>query len=179
MVETPHPPREPIVVFRSDRQLTLRFVTLVCLIPVPLTTWLLTLPPTWDDTPFGPLFWWVLPLCGLALAATLPASLFLLHDRYVIQLERLPTGLWRLQTFLLWGQRTRELDLDAMIGAQLREHEGRFDATEVPSVNAPWLEAKLVTGKQLIFDRQGSAPQGWEALRGVLGREKKVKPRKR
>ncbi len=157
MTIAPTEPTYPQWRFRSQRNLTLRFVTLVCAAPVPLTVWLLTLAPAeeWREGPFGPALWWLLPAFLLALAAALPASLLLLHDRYVLALEQLAQNRWRLTTFVLWGVRRRELDYDPLQSAKIRYVPGTFDSMWAPSVDAPYLNVTCSDGRRLIFDMQG------------------------
>ena len=53
-------------------------MTLVCLIPVPLTLWLISLNPNgWQDTPLGPNYGWLVPTCLVGLSLALPLSLLL------------------------------------------------------------------------------------------------------
>lgn len=165
-----NPGGAPKIFFRSSRELSLRFVTLLCLIPVPLTLWLITLPsPTgWEDTPFGPSFWWAIPTILLALSMTLPASLFLIHDRYVLTFESSAAGGWAVTTFLLWGRRRREFTSTSLASADVKEEEGITNSTFTVSVNAPYLKVRLGSGKKLIFDRQCDAPLGWDAIEGVF-----------
>ena len=144
------------IFFRSHRTLSLRFVTLVCLVPVPLTLWLLSL-----SQPPMPL-----PLAlGLTLlSALLPASLYFLHDRYVLELARQPDGALHVTTFLLWGRRQHLL----VPGGEATEHAGEFHSLWAPDVNAPYLAVRLRSGRRLLLDRQGDAPHGWDAVLGVL-----------
>ena len=172
MPPLPKIPTTENLFFNSGRILGLRFVTLVCLIPVPLTLWLVSsLPPNgWNDNPFGPALWWVIPTALIALAAVLPLSLRLLHDRYVLRLERNADGTWQLTTLLLWGRRVRAFSSDDLAGATLEEDEGRFDSRLTVSVSAPFLRVRLPSRQQLIFDRQCEAPHGWAALEAVFSR---------
>ncbi len=153
----PPTPEAPNVHFCSTRDLTLRFVTVVCAIPLPLTLWLLKQAPAeeWRNGPFGPALWWLIPLVLLALAAALPIGLALLHDRYVLKLERTGPALWRLTTFVLWGVRRRELAEDPLHGARIRHVDGQFHSMWAPSVDAPYLKVTTRTGQKLIFDMQG------------------------
>lgn len=158
------------ILFRSDRSATLRFAALVCAVPVPLTIWLLTLPAPggWDDSPLGPTWGWLIPTALLALSAVLPAAMCLLHGRYVLLLERAEGGSVRVTTWLLWGQRTEDCGRGELTGSAVVAHEGRFESMWAPSVNAPYLLARLPSGRRLILDQQGDAPRGWNEVYGVF-----------
>lgn len=170
-MQSPALPDAGNVFFRSDRLGSLRFATLVCAVPVPMTLWLLSLSPVedWRGNPFGPALWWLIPALLVALSLVLPASMFLLHNRYVMRLERTPAGQLRVTTFLVWGLRTREVASKDLAVGELEEEEGRWDSLWTPSVNAPFLRVRLRAGGQWIFDQQCEAPHGWDALRGLLG----------
>ena len=158
-----------VLLFESNRALTLRLVTLVCLIPVPLTLWLVSLNPHgWQDTPLGPDFGWIVPICLVALSLVLPLSLFLMHDRYVLRLERSSGGTWKIETLLLWGKRTREFTSDAMAKATVERKAGEFRSSSTVSVSAPYLRVRLRSGQRLLLDLQGSAPHGWDAMMGIF-----------
>ena len=166
----PKPPTN--VFFHSTRDLTLRFVTFVTFGPVPFLLWLLTLPPTdgWDDSPVGPTLWWLLPVFLVALILAMPLAMLLLHDRYVLHLERDEVGTWRLTTWMLWGRRTRVLTSAELSGADLKHEAGEFDSRLTVSVDAPYLRVRLASGKRLIFDAQCEAPHGWDAIEGLFAR---------
>ncbi len=163
--------RDPVV-FRSGRAATLHWVTLVAALPTALTVVLLArpMPPGqgWEASPLGPALWWVIPtlLCGLALA--LPGAMVLLHDRYVLRLERTEAASWRLTTWLLWGRRVREVPTDALTGAQSRYEDGRFRSRRGVDVDAPYLKVQLASGKRLIFDVQAEASNSRAALEALF-----------
>jgi hypothetical protein len=169
-------PQTPLVrtnvYYRSGRARTLRGVTLIAWLPVPLTAWLLSRPVPatqgWDTSPLGPKLWWMIPLLLLTLTLVLPAAMFLLHDRYVLAMERQDDGRWQVTTWLLWGQKTREFTSDALAGATLVDEAGTFQSVWTVSVHAPYLRVRLSSGKRLIFDAQGEVPNGWPALEGVF-----------
>ena len=165
------PPRGPTaLLFASGRELLLRLVTLVCFAPVPLTIWLLSLAPRAEwEAALGPGAWWVGPASLVALSLVLPGALLWLHDRYVLRLVRCSEGL-RLTTFLVWGRRTRVLAASELKSAAVQFAEGRLATGVAPVVNAPSLQLQLPGGRRLIFDAQGDAPEGWEAIY-ALGRQ--------
>lgn len=152
--------------------MTLRFVSVVALLPIPLTAGLMSLevPPDqgWETSPLGPTLWWVIPLFLIALTLVLPASMFLLHDRYVLDFVRTEAGKWQVTTWLLWGRRTREFTSEQLAESQLVNKVGRFDSRLTVSVNAPYTRVRLPSGQRLIFDAQGEAPHGWETLEAVF-----------
>ena len=161
------------VLFRSTRAATLHGVSVVAVLPVPLTAWLLSLPMPpgqgWESGPFVPSFWWIIPGFLVLLTLALPAAMWLVHDRYVLTFERTDAGPCLLTTWLLWVRRTRSLPPEALAGAQLDDIEGRFESLWTPSVNAPYLRVQLASGQRLVFDAEGEAPHGWAVLEAVFG----------
>jgi len=154
------------VLFDSTREGLLRWVTVIGLLPLPLTAWLISRVERseWENAPFGPDVWWLLPTLLLALSSALPAGLFYLHGRYVLRLERTADGFLRLTTFLVWGRRTRLLPSNYFENAHGQEDEGRYENTLSVPVHAPSLRVTPRDGRPLIFDRQGEAPQGWHII---------------
>jgi hypothetical protein len=169
------------VFFRSGRLLTLRWLTVVAWLPVPLTAWLMSIPVPpdqgWETSPIGPAYWWIIPALLIALALVLPASTFLLHDRYVLTFERTEAGGWRVVTWLLWGTRAREFTSEELNGSQVVEEEGKFDSRLTVSVDAPYTRVRLPSGKRLVFDAQCEAPHGWQALEAVFRPRPDRKPK--
>ena len=144
----------------------LRFVTLVSIAPIPLTVWLVALAPRaeWENTRLGAGAWWILPAGLIALSCVLPAALFFLHGRYVLSLAEDEKGGLRLVTFLVWGRRTTIMPATLLRGATTRHDEGRLVTGVSVSVNAPSTTLVARDGRRLIFDRQGEAPAGWDAI---------------
>lgn len=161
-------PSSPLI-YVSDRSATLRFAALVCAVPVPLTIWLLSLGPRGAVVAAAaPAPSWLLPVLLVALSAVLPGAMCFLHGRYVLRMERTQDGGARMTTWLLWGQRTEEWPLAELRGTSVLAHQGRFESRRTVSVNAPYLMARLPSGKRLILDQQGDAPHGWDAVYGVF-----------
>jgi hypothetical protein len=152
------------LLFHSARATTLHVVGVVCALPVPLTAWLLTRTPRteWAEQT-GPTWWWIIPAALIAVGLVLPAAMLWLHDRYVLRLERTGDTI-RLTTFLLWGQRIRELPVASFAGATVRHDPGQVQTGLSPTVNAPSLQMRMRDGKRLIFDFSGDAPVGWPAV---------------
>ena len=152
------------LLFYSDREPTLRFATLACFTPVPLTTWLVSLGTRaeWQKDA-GVLPWWLLPTGLVVFSLVLPAAICWLHDAYVLRLEHAGPRV-RVTTFLLWGRRTHDLSLDELLKSTTTYDEGRFAHGAGPIVNAPSVRFRLPGGRRLIFDAQGDAPAGWPAL---------------
>ena len=136
-----------------------------------IAVWLISLAPRseWESSPFGPAAWWLMPALLVAISCILPAALFFLHGRYVLELKRAPDGGWVLTTFLVWGRRRRLLPADALKGAKAEHDDGRLVTGLAPTVNAPSLTLTPREGSRLIFDQQGDAPQGWEAIERLCG----------
>ena len=125
------------MLYDSGREWLLRAVAGVSFLPVGLAAWLLPLAPReeWAQAPLGGIAWWLLPAGLTLLTLVLPASLFLLHRRYLLRLTLDADGQLTVTTFLVWGRHTR------------RCRPGAFD------------------GGGLILDRHGRAPHGLEAVR--------------
>lgn len=157
------------VLFLSSRLTTLRVVTLVACLPVPLNAWLIASASRseWVDEA-GAFWWWLIPVGLVAVTLVMPAAMFLLHNRYVLRLERSADQL-RLTTFLLWGRRTVELPISAFKTAHVRHDAGQAAYGRGPVVNAPSLQARLPDGRRLIFDAGGEAPEGWPAVYAIFG----------
>ncbi|MEO6992979.1 MAG: hypothetical protein ABI273_05095 [Lacunisphaera sp.] len=151
------------LLFNSSRRALLHGVTVLVCAPVPFAWWLIARAPRAEwDVPLGPNAWWVIPAGLIALTLVLPFTVYWLHDRYVLRLER-SGEIIRLTTFLLWGRRVRELPIAAFAGAEGKDVEGKSDYGRV-SVNAPYFFAKLRDGRTLILDAAGAAPEGWHPL---------------
>lgn len=123
-----------LLLYESPRERLLRLVTLVCSLPVAVAAWLIPLAPReeWARAPLGDLAWWLWPAGLIGLALVLPASLWLLHERYVLRLTLERDDALLLTTFLLWGRRTKRYTI------------AQFN------------------GRRLIFDPAGDAPHGME-----------------
>lgn len=126
---------DSLLLYESRREGLLRAVSVVCCLPTIIAAWLIPLAPRaeWAQAPLGGVAWWLLPAALGLFTLVLPASLFLLHGRYVLRLDLDPDDQLTLTTFLLWGRRTR----------RCRPEEFNADA--------------------FIIDRQGYAPHGLEA----------------
>jgi len=136
-----------------------------------MTAWLMSLASKdeWRGSPLGADLWWLIPALLWLLTAVLPLAILLLHDRYVMQLDRTDHGTWRLKTFLVWGSRTRDLPDDIFAGARASYQKGRFESWWTPSVDAPYWLVRTATGKWLIFDAYAEVPHGHEVLSLALG----------
>jgi hypothetical protein len=160
------------VLYISPREGLLRWITGVCVVPVPLVVWLVSLAPRaeWETTPLGAAAWWVLPAGLIALSGVMPAAMFFLHGRYVLRLERGVDDELRLTTFLVWGRRTVVFTQGSLAGARMAHDEGRFSTGAGVSVNAPSVTVSMLDGRKLIFDEQGEAPHGWHAIEELTKR---------
>ncbi|WP_438481229.1 hypothetical protein [Oleiharenicola lentus] len=144
-LEESRSPFSPVTFYVSPREPRLRLAILAGFSPVPITLWLIARAPLeiWHE-PFGEKLWWLLPAGLILISTVMPWVVSLLHDRYVLRLERTSDGRWLLTTLLLWGLRTRELS----------SHDFERTGNQV----------RLRGAQRLIFDQQGEAPQGWDEM---------------
>lgn len=157
----------PGLLYRSGRSLTLWWLLPVVLAPVPLTAWLVLLPPEARllaefGSP-GALRAWQ---AGLMLLSTILVwPMLWLSGRYVTRIERLADGQVRVQVWTWFGHRQR--DWPARSGAG-EDHAGLSALPGAPVVNAPWTGYRTPEGRRLVVDWQGEFPQGHGALDAVV-----------
>lgn len=166
------PPRQPAgvapgLLYRSGRSLTLWWLLLVVLAPVPLTAWLVLLPPEAKllaefGSPGAVRAW----QAGLMLLSTILVwPMLWLSGRYVTRVERLPDGQLRVQVWTWLGHRQR--DWPPRFGAG-EDHACLTSLPGAPEVNAPWTGYRTPEGRRLVVDWQGEFPQGHGALDAVV-----------
>lgn len=134
-----------LLLYESSREWLLRAVIAVCFIPTAIAAWLIPLAPReeWMQAPLGGIAWWLLPAMLILLTLVMPASLFLIHGRYVLRLSLQPDDSLEVTTFLLWGRRTKQcrpetFDADAFIIDRKGHAPHGFDAVTDP-VSSEWL----------------------------------------
>lgn len=158
---------EPHLLYRSGRSLTLWGLLLVVLAPVPLTAWLVVLPPDARlaaefGSPDAVRAW----QAGLMLLSTILVwPMLWLSGRYVTRVEQLPDGRVRVQVWTWLGHRWRDWPVSFGAG---EDHAGLSALPGAPVVNAPWTGYRAPDGKRLVVDWQGEFPQGHGALDLVL-----------
>lgn len=157
-----------VLLYRSGRDLLLRVMEIVTLLPVAITVWLLSLmSPEQALADLGsPAGAWAFRI-GLTLGSgILFYAFFFLHGRYVLSVELQGDDV-RIRFWTVLGSRLRTWPVPAWGGRSLY-HKGEFILPGRPVVQAPWIDITTPEGKKLMIDDQGDYPQGVEALLAVL-----------
>lgn len=151
------------LLYRSRRGYLLWGLLLITLAPVPLSTWLVSLPSEtqllaeFDSLSAGRVW----QAAMVALSSVLFWPMYWLSGRYVLTVEVEADGVLRLRLWTLLGPRMQEWR-QPFAGGEM--HDGRADI----QATAPWTGYRTPTGRLLVMDGHGEFPRGEDALRTVL-----------
>ncbi len=158
------------VLFYSDRQSVLWFVTLISLILPAICAFLVNLlDPNGLAEEFGTITKGrVFQIALVAFSGVFLYVMIWYSGRYVLKIVQTPAGTVRITVWSLFaGSYTREYH-PGDFQSDHTHHAGRTYLPGVPIVNAPYTGVRLKKGKKFIIDAQGTYPFGETELEEAL-----------
>lgn len=170
---------EPSLLFRSGRERVLRAVNLVSVACALAAAWVIVvgLPAmtTNDGASAGAGEKLLLGLFLGAVGVLFLGGMALYSRRYVSEIRLETEDLLLVQFVGFFSRTTRRISVADIAGT--RNHEGRFESWQAPSVNAPWISMGLVDGTRLILDLQAEVCRT-DRIEGLVVRAARMRARR-
>lgn len=157
------------ILFTSDRSGLLWFFWILALALLVFIMWLVSLMPheemirSFGSVRGGRIFQAALTLVG----SVFVWPMLWISGRYVERIERLENDVLKIQTWTIFGSKTKTWPESAWKNAQKKYHDGQLKLDD-REVNAPWFSARPEGGKKLVIDAQGEFPDGEDALMEII-----------
>lgn len=156
--------------FISSRRSTLWVVTIIALLPVIITSYLVSrMPAVGEGSEFSEPLHLNLFRAGMVLfSGVLFYPVCWLSGRYVLSIHRNEEVL-EVKIWSLLGTRHHRIPLSSTTTeTSVQYHEGSLQIPMKPWVMAPWYSVRLKGWRKWVIDAQGDFPYGEDELRDLL-----------